>query len=83
MSKFRNNSPTFLKENYLDKNISITSLKPAPKIWDSQVHQYHNVTTLGTKSERAQYEKGQQGGEDRKGKKSGKDGEGERNRESH
>ena len=45
--------------------------------------QYHNVATLGAKSWRAQYRKGQQGREDGKGKRGEKDEEGERIEESH
>ena len=50
--KSKNSLLTFLEEDHLDKNISITSLEPTPKIQDSQVHQCHNIATLGTKSER-------------------------------
>ena len=32
--KSRDGSPTFLKEDCLDKNILITSLEPTLKIWD-------------------------------------------------
>ena len=67
---------TILEEDCLDKDISITSLEPALKIQNFYVHQYHDVTTLGVKSGRAQYEKGQQDGEDGKGKMGGEDGKG-------
>ena len=83
MPKSRDNLATFLKEDYLNENISITLLKPAPKIEDSQVHQRHDVATFDTKSEKAQYEKSQRGGEDGKDKKGGKDGEGKRSEEGH
>ena len=72
-----------MKEDRLDKNISITSLEPAPKIWDSQVYQRYNVTTLGAKTGRAQYGKCQRGGEDKKGKRDRKDREDKRNGEYH
>ena len=51
--KSRNGSPTFLKKDCLDKDISITSLETTPKIEDSQVYQRHNIAPLGIKSERA------------------------------
>ena len=81
--KFKNGSPTFLKKDCLDEDISITLLEPVPKICDFQVHQHYNVATFGVKSERVQYGKGQQDGKDEKGKKGGEDGEGEKSGESH
>ena len=36
--KSRNSSPTFLEEDYLNEDILITSLEPAPKIQNFQVH---------------------------------------------
>ena len=59
------------------------SLKPAPKIQNSQIHQRYDVATLSAKSERVQYRKGQQGEEDRKTKKSRKDAKSERKREGY
>ncbi len=56
--KSRSGSPTFLEEDCLDKDISITLLVTAPKIQDSQVYQCYNIATLSAKSGRAQYEKG-------------------------
>ena len=38
VAKSRDNSPTFLNEDRLDKDISITLLEPAPKIQDFQLH---------------------------------------------
>ena len=57
------------------------SSEPASIIWDSQVHQHHDVAIFGAKNRRAQYEKGQQGEKDRKGKRSEEDEEGERSGE--
>ena len=59
MPKSRDGSPTFLEEDCLDKDILITSLKPAPKIQNSQVHQRYNVVTLSAKNGKKQYGKGQ------------------------
>ena len=81
--KSRDNSPTFSEEDHLNKDILITSLEPTSIIRDSQVYQRHNVATLSAKSERTQYEKGQQSRENGKSKRCGEDGEGERSRESH
>ena len=47
------------------------------------MHQCHDVATLGAKSGRAQYEKGQQDRKDGKDKKGRKDGKGEKSRESY
>ena len=76
--KFRYGSPNFSKKDCLDENISIMSLEPAPKIWDFQVRQCHNVPTFVSKSGRAQYEKSQRGREDGKGKKDREDREGKK-----
>ena len=56
--KSRDGSPTFSKEDRLDEDISITSLEPAPTIWNFQVHQHHDIAIFGAKSGRAQYGKG-------------------------
>ncbi len=53
-------------------------LEPAPKIQVSQMHERHDVASLGPKSGRAQYGNSQRGGEDGKGKKGGENGKGER-----
>ena len=50
MPKSRNGLPTFLEKDYLDKNISIMSLKLAPKIQNFPVHQCHEITTLEAKN---------------------------------
>ncbi len=47
------------------------------------MHQCHDVATLGAKSGKVQYGKGQQGGEDRKDKRGREDREGDRSREGH
>ena len=67
--KSKDGSPTFLEEDCLDEDISITSLEPTSKIQDSQVHQCHDVAILGAKNGRAQYGKSQQGEEDGKNKR--------------
>ena len=79
--KSRDCLPTFLKEDCLDDNISIMSLKLTSKIQDSQVHQCHDVAIFGAKSGRAQYGKGQQSWEDRKGKRGRENGKGKKGRE--
>ena len=65
----RGNSPTFLKEDCLDENVLVTSLEPARKIHDSQVHQRYNFVPFGLKNEKAQYGKSQKSGEDGKDKR--------------
>ncbi len=62
----------------MDEDVSVMSLKPAPMIQALQVHQCHDVVSLGSGSERAQYGNSQRGGEDGKGKRGGKNGKGER-----
>ncbi len=65
----RSDSSTFLEEDCLDENVPVMSLELVPKIQASQVHQCHDVVSLGPKSKRAQYANSQKGGEDRKGKR--------------
>lgn len=50
---------SLLEENCLDENILDILLRLMPKIQKSQIYQCHDVTTIGLKSGRAQYEKGQ------------------------
>ena len=50
--KSKDGSPTFLEKDCLDKDISIISLESTLKIWDFQMYQYHDVATLGAKSEK-------------------------------
>ena len=57
--KSKDNSLTFLEEDYLDENISIMLLEPALKFQDFPVHQHPNIVILSVKKERAQYGKGQ------------------------
>ena len=47
------------------------------------MHQHYDVITFGAKSRKAQYEKGQRGGEDGKSKRGGEDREDERSRKSY
>ncbi len=76
-------SPTLLEEDCLDEDVPITSLEPAPKIRTSQVHQRHDVASLGPKSRRAQYGNSQRGGEDGKGKRSRENRKGEKGGRGH
>ena len=78
-------SPSLLeeKEDCLDKDVLVTSLKLVPKTQDSQVYKRHDVAPLGPKSGRAQYGEGQRGGEDGKDKRGGENGRGERGGGGH
>ena len=67
--RYRGTSPSLLEEDCLDKNVLVTFLELAPKTQDFQVYKCHDVASLGPKSGRAQYEKGQRGKEDGKGKR--------------
>ena len=83
ISKSRSNLSTFLAEDYLDNNISITLLELALKICNSQVYQHYDIAIFYPKSRKVQYGKGQRSGEDRKSEKGREDGEGERSKESY
>ena len=81
--KCKSGSSTFLEEDYLDKDVSILLLNPAPKIQNFQVYQHYDVAIFGAKSQRAQYENGQRGREDGKSKRGGEDREVERSGEGY
>ena len=51
--RFRDGLPTLLEGDFLDKDVPVTSLEPASKIPASQVHQGHDIVSLGCKSRRA------------------------------
>lgn len=52
MLKTRGGLLTFLEENCLDEDVSVTLLKPTLKILDFQLYLCHHIATLDLKSER-------------------------------
>ena len=79
MLKSRRISTSFLKKNFLDKDVLVILLELAPKTQDSQVYKRHNIASFSLKSGRTQYKEGQKGrknGKDKKDRKNGKDEKG-------
>ena len=48
----RNTSLSLLEEDCLNKDILVTALERAPKIWDFQIYKCHDVALFGPKSEK-------------------------------
>ncbi len=71
----RSDLPTLSEEDCLDEDVP---LEPAPKIRVFQVHEHHDIASLGPKSRRAQYGNSQTGGKDMKGKRDRENGKDER-----
>ena len=66
MARSKATLPSFLEEDCLDENVSVTALERPPKTWDSQIYKRHDVLSLSPKSGRVQYGESQKGGKNRK-----------------
>lgn len=72
-----------MEDNCLNEDIPVMSLELRPKIRAFQIHYHHNILPLGSKREKAQYEKNQRCKEDRKIKRGRENENGERGGGGH
>ena len=68
-SRFEGSSTGLLEKFHLDKDISDSLARRAPKIGNSQVHHQLNVVLFGPNNRRIKYEKDERGRKDKKSQK--------------